>query len=928
MADLSTENYTMDEGMTVGCGCAACQQGEPNRVTMSQEEYQATQGEDSASQTSSNDATAEEFANYLTDGYWQDIGAVSRSWEQNTVSVSISNQFSADQKAGLMNAFDLWADVADIDFQLVTSGADITIVEGDDRRAFSRSSVYTTGEIASNTISIDTNVGGWRDLNDLGDYAFMTALHEIGHSLGLGHTGNYNGAANYNDDAQWSNDTQQMTVMSYFESRNVGSDHWNSGNSYQYSATPMLIDILAIQNIYGADYGTRNGDTVYGFNSTADRDVYDFSVSEVPLAIWDGGGIDTIDLSGYATDSTLYLTEGYFSSVGYMTNNLVIAYGATIENTIGGSGNDSLYGNIADNILKGGAGDDTLYGDEGNDTLDGEAGNDTVIYETDISDFMVEIVNSFTAVITDFAGDMFDYGQDTLINIENFIFGGTTYDWTQLQAFAVTPEMISARFNFEDVSYLYKSTRYGTETITAEQMGYDEASGDLLSVYRTAGVLTLTINDEAPQKLRIENSDDNREVIVNGSHSNLNITFVGSDNNDRFIVESGVTGNDFVRGYAGNDIIHAGLGSDKLYGNEGADEIHGGAGNDRISGGTDNDILHGDDGNDNISGDQGNDFIIGGAGRDNLHGGDDHDELHGGDGNDRLIGALGDDILNGDAGHDKLYGNDGDDIIHGGDGDDYASAGNGEDVIHGGIGNDRLSGGNNNDTLNGDEGDDRLYGDKGDDTLNGGDGNDLLVGGDDNDQLFGDAGDDKLYGSDGEDVIHGGAGNDLLSGDNQNDTLNGNAGIDRLYGGNGEDTLNGGADGDALVGGNGNDTLNGGDGNDVLQGGEGVDHLYGGDGSDRFYFRLFELGTGVDHLHDFNASEGDRIDLRDLLGAYDAQTDDINDFITLTETGGNTVLSADIDGGDVAETFQDILQIDGQTGLDLDTLIANNNLLS
>ena len=925
---LSTENYNMDDGMTVGCGCAACQQGQPNQVTMSQAEYESSQPQGgSDSQNSSNDATPLEFANYLTDGYWHDLGAVSRSWEQDTVTVSISNEFSADQKTGLMRAFDLWADVADIDFQQVTSGADITILEGDDRRAYSRSAVYTTGEIANSTISIDTAIGGWADINDLGDYAFMTALHEIGHSLGLGHTGNYNGAASYSNDAQWTNDTQQMTVMSYFEDRNVGSDHWGSEGPWQYSATPMLIDILAIQNIYGADHGTRSDDTTYGFNATAGRDVYDFSISEVPLAIWDGDGNDTIDLSGYTTDSTLYLEEGYFSSVGYMTNNLVIAYGAQIENAIGGAGDDSLYGNSANNILRGGAGNDSLYGDTGDDTLDGESGNDTVIFETDISDFMVEIVNSFTAILTDVSGDFINYGRNTLINVENFIFGENIFDWAQLQNFALSPEDIKIRFNFDDSYFQHRSNSFGEGFITAEQMGYGAATGDMLSIMRSTNILTLTIDTNAPNELRIENSLDNAEVFVDGSHTNLNITFFGTDNDDRFSTGVGISGNDLIRGFAGNDVIHGGLGTDRLYGNQGEDEIHGGSENDYISGGSDNDSLYGDDGDDTISGDHGDDYISGGEGKDNLHGGDGADALYGGEGNDRLIGAFGNDILHGDEGNDRLYGNNGDDEIHGGLGDDYASAGNGDDVIHGNGGNDKLRGGNNNDTINGDDGNDRLYGDKGNDFLHGGAGNDFLVGGTGDDQLFGDDGDDILYGSDGEDLMHGGLGNDFLVGGNNNDILNGNNGIDRLYGGDGQDIINGGADSDTLVGGDGDDSLYGDDGNDLLQGGEGVDHLHGGAGSDRFHFKSFELGTGVDRLFDFNVAEIDRIDLRDLLGFYDDTTHDINDFVTLTETGGDTIISVDIDGSNAAETFQDILQIENTTGLDLETLIANNNLL-
>jgi Ca2+-binding RTX toxin-like protein len=57
------------------------------------------------------------------------------------------------------------------------------------------------------------------------------------------------------------------------------------------------------------------------------------------------------------------------------------------DNANGGDGNDTIYGNVADNRLNGGNGDDTIYaswgndivhGDAGNDYLDGQEGDDTI----------------------------------------------------------------------------------------------------------------------------------------------------------------------------------------------------------------------------------------------------------------------------------------------------------------------------------------------------------------------------------------------------------------------------------------------------------------------------------------------------------------------------------------------------------------------
>ncbi|MFQ2427083.1 VCBS domain-containing protein, partial [Aeromonas caviae] len=127
---------------------------------------------------------------------------------------------------------------------------------------------------------------------------------------------------------------------------------------------------------------------------------------------------------------------------------------------------------------------------------------------------------------------------------------------------------------------------------------------------------------------------------------------------------------------------------------------------------------------------------------------------------------------------------------------------------------------------------------------------DTLLGGDGNDILFGQGGDDFLY---------GGAGNDTLFGGSGNDTLYGESGNDRLYGGSGNDTL---------YGGTGNDILSGGLGNDILIGGAGNDILMGDAGADIFTWQQGDTETGKvakDYIVDFSKSEGDKLDLSDLL---------------------------------------------------------------
>lgn len=128
-------------------------------------------------------------------------------------------------------------------------------------------------------------------------------------------------------------------------------------------------------------------------------------------------------------------------------------------------------------------------------------------------------------------------------------------------------------------------------------------------------------------------------------------------------------------------------------------------------------------------------------------------------------------------------------------------------------------------------------------------GADEINGGAFNDALAGFAGDDWIRGGDGNDVLFGGDGNDILLGDDGNDDLLGENGDDTIWGGEGSDAMDGGA---------GSDWLNGQDGNDFLYGGAGNDKLTGGSGADWF---AFEKGNGFDEITDFNAAEGDRINL-------------------------------------------------------------------
>ena len=380
----------------------------------------------------------DQIADQLTSVYW---GGSSRAFALGADRVLTYDVSSLpdDARNLAVQALLLWGDVTGIQFVAVEGSAQITFQDTDEGAYASSSRSGST--ILSSLVNVSAQ---WlvRYGVTLDSYSFQTYVHEIGHALGLGHAGNYNGGASYGNDAAYLNDAWSTTVMSYFD-QSENQYFRDLGFSRASVTTPMLGDIAAMEQLYGLSTTTRPGDTTYGFNSTADRDVFDATrFPDTAYTIVDSGGIDTLDYSGFTANQRINLNPETFSDIGGRIGTVSIGRGTIIENAIGGSGSDTILGNDSDNrllgnagadtllgaggddILRGGPGADELRGGIGNDLLSGDAGADR-LYGSDGNDFLAGGGGNDLLVGGD-GDDIFFFdtvGQSTVDQIDDFVSG-------------------------------------------------------------------------------------------------------------------------------------------------------------------------------------------------------------------------------------------------------------------------------------------------------------------------------------------------------------------------------------------------------------------------------------------------------------------------------------------------------------------------
>ncbi len=308
----------------------------------------------------------------------------SKDYEQ---SAPLRAAFNQAQQQATIEALQAWADVANIQFLRV---ADDAASAGTLRFAFSSAQALDNWWGHASYPNKDWPSGGdvWVNYKyssaldwSIGSSNFDSLIHEIGHALGLKHP--------FSGDAiipvQY--DSEQYTVMSYTSpTKDIWPTVARSGSRYSVTSefvnpeSPMVVDVAAIQYMYGKNSSHRFGNDIYKID--ADSPFF--------KTIWDAGGIDTIDASAFAEPCTIDLNPGSYSSLGFRsnwfdfkhinwtnpyddneiydgTNNLGIAFDCWIENVNGGSGNDRIIGNEKSNEIRGNGGSDTIDGGLGID---------------------------------------------------------------------------------------------------------------------------------------------------------------------------------------------------------------------------------------------------------------------------------------------------------------------------------------------------------------------------------------------------------------------------------------------------------------------------------------------------------------------------------------------------------------------------------
>jgi serralysin len=425
-----------------------------------------------------------------------------------------------------------------------------------------------------------------------GNYAYTTFLHEMGHALGLEHT--HEAYVMPVD-----RDSMEYSLMSYrsYVGASVGSGYTNE--SWGYAQSLMMYDIAGLQQMYGANYATNSGNTTYTW-SPATGEMFVNAIGQgapggnrIFQTIWDGGGVDTYDFSNHATNLTVNLTPGGWSTIsatqlaklhyygtqiaaGSIANALLYNGDARslIERVIGGSGHDHITGNDANNELFGGAGNDQLFGGAGADRLIGGLGADHLDGGDRFDYAVYDEANygSFTASLYYSGWNTGVAAGDSYVSIEGLILGlnSDTGYGNDLVNYLYGRTGNDTIFGMGDQDFLFGED--GNDNLIGGD-GHDHlfggAGADLLQGGNGFDYARYDEANHAGFTVSLSTPSLNSGVAEGDRHAGVEGLILSSGDD----VAYGDGEANYIYGRAGNDTLYGLAGNDFLFGEAGADSF-------------------------------------------------------------------------------------------------------------------------------------------------------------------------------------------------------------------------------------------------------------------------------------------------------------------------------------------------------------------